>query len=122
MSPSDLERLVPDAPSPGSMQSDAELSAATQMARPVIARYFFIRVAMSQGTRGRDELAVVEARARSSISTVVRMLRVRGVPPERVLISVKEMLASLPQREHDVLDRVQQKIILWAIEEYYRAE
>ena len=111
-----------DAPTSRSGILDDELSAAMMRARPVIARYFLLRAAISHGSRGHNELPTAEAGAHNSISTVVRMLRDRAMPPERVLICVKELLASLPQQEHDVMESVRQKVILWAIEDYYRAD
>jgi hypothetical protein len=60
--------------------------------------------------------------ARGTVSTIVRMLRARPTPPERVLIRVKELLASLPQNERAVMDSVRERLVRWAIEEYYRAD
>jgi len=92
------------------------------MARPVIVRYLLLRAAIAHGSRGHNELPTVEAAVRGSISTLVRMLRDRAMPPERVLIHVKELFELLPQHERDVMESVRQKVVLWAIEDYYRAD
>lgn len=66
------------------------------------------------------------AEARVAICDLVRDLKGAGLPPERVLIRVKQVVAGAwsehRSRESDYEQRFLQQLITWCIEEYYRAD
>lgn len=53
------------------------------------------------------------------MARVVGILRERGVTPERVLITLKELLASMPRCEGEIANDLRQQVIRWAIDDYY---
>jgi hypothetical protein len=60
---------------------------------------------------------------REVICAYVRSLREADVPPERVIIRVKEMLAHTPRPQPPVVhDTLKERVVRWSIEEYYRAD
>jgi hypothetical protein len=101
---------------------DAVLSGALSAAHDAVARYVELRM-----TPGRAHLSPHEAERfgdeqkaiRIAVATVVAILRERAVTPERVLISLKELLASMPRCDGDVEIGLRQQVIRWAIDDYY---
>jgi len=102
---------------------DSKLAAATSSAHVAIARYFLLLTAQNHGvisTRDREELPALECDVRRVVNAVVQQYRTLALPPERVLIHLKELLAPFPHEEHDIVETVRQRVILWGIEEYYK--
>ena len=59
---------------------------------------------------------------REAVCDFVRELKARGLAPERVLVSVKNVIAAADGGEEgEEQRRFLQQLITWCIEEYYRA-
>jgi hypothetical protein len=60
---------------------------------------------------------------RDAACDYVRELRERSLPPERVLVHIKEMLRTLPGRDDDDEEQrhLVRQVITWCIEAYYGA-
>ena len=60
---------------------------------------------------------------REAVCAFVAMLRDRGLPPERTLVAVKDVISSA-YAPNDILDRQRElasRVATWCVEEYYRA-
>jgi hypothetical protein len=94
---------------------------ATESATPASAEAFAValRAAIATGATEADLL-------RAALLTFVTDLRVRGEPPERALIAVKERVLIAMQRRSDLsradAGALLRRIVHWTIEAYYRAD
>jgi hypothetical protein len=101
---------------------DAVLSGALNTAHGAIARYVELRAIPNRARfshRDAERFQEGQQAVRVAVARVVAILRERSVTPERVLISLKELLASMPRYDGDVVDDLRQQVIRWAIEDYY---
>jgi hypothetical protein len=84
------------------------------------AQRFALAIEHSDGS----EIATTELR--DAACTYVRELRAQSLPPEQVLIQVKRLIAVVPSHPHgendDARRHLQQQVITWCIEAYYRAD
>jgi hypothetical protein len=101
--------------------TDARLPSIADAEAP-LARYCQLRelVARDFATHSeRREIVVLEEELRGKVAVIVSLLQAQSVPPERVLICLKELLNSVSNVEPDVSDAVRQRLTRWAIEDYF---
>ena len=104
-------------------RSDDELTGAIINTRRAISQYYLLRATERHnfsGASNRADLASAESELRREIASVVQLFRAHSAPPEQLLIRLKEMFPSLPDRDHAVVEAVRQQVVRWVIEDYYR--
>lgn len=107
---------------PECAREHAELSQALRFTHSAITRYSALQ---EKAARLRPSPTFSEAIAgslsavRRELALAIGVMRTRQLPPERVLVVLKELLAMLPYSDHEVRFETQREIITWAIEDYY---
>jgi hypothetical protein len=99
------------------------LYGALNEAHDAVARYLERRSTATHPPLSPDEarrFPEEQTAIRVAVARLVGILRERGVMPERVLITLKDLLASMPRCDGHVEHDLRDQVIGWAIEAYYR--